>query len=500
MLAAVGLPILFLGGSESIVVDSPPAASVITTVPPATVPPIIAAEATTPAEPMTWSRISDTAAFGGDGGVRVMTDVATGSGVAVAVGFDGVGGDFDAAVWFSVDGVAWSRVPHDEAVFGGDGHQQMNAVVAVESGFIAVGSEGGESDPLRPSSRPSESFETQGVVWRSDDGVSWERVPHDDALSEGDTGLVMNDVVFNGSRLVAVGGAFHRTAPFATYRWGVWEPGVPASPRDVDIDVDAAAWISDDGVTWRRVGAGDEAFGGDTIRQSMNAVVAGGPGFVAVGQEGFDFLGFDEWTPIEGVNTDGREHVADNVAAVWTSPDGETWTRVEHGPSLEHGGDARASGWATIFDVTKNGSGLVAVGRVVSVETYASGDVGEGAAVWLSPDGLSWQRVAPEGAFASPDMQAIATTDDGRLVAGGGLPLYIEARLWSSQDNGNTWAMHPGDDENLFGGQPTNRAEDEAFGRASIRAISAYGGKVLAVGQFNGDAAVWAGTWAGGGD
>jgi hypothetical protein len=96
-------------------------------------------------------------------------------------------------------------------------------------------------------------------------------------------------------------------------------------------------------------------------------------------------------------------------------------------------------------------------------------------------------------------MQAIATTDDGRLVAGGGLPLYVEARLWSSQDNGNTWAMHPGDDENLFGGLPINRAEDEAFGRASIRGISVYGGNVLAVGQFNGDAAVWVGTWAGGG-
>ena len=146
----------------------------------------------------------------------------------------------------------------------------MNAVVAVESGFVAVGSEGGESDPLRPSYPPSDSFETQGVVWRSDDGVSWERVPHDDVLSERDTGLVMNDVVFDGSRLVAVGGAFHRTAPFATYRWGPSEP----PPSDVDIDVDAAVWSSDDGVTWRRVGAGDEAFGGDTIRRRSRDIGA----------------------------------------------------------------------------------------------------------------------------------------------------------------------------------------------------------------------------------
>ena len=42
-------------------------------------------------------------------------------------------GDEHAAVWTSVDGITWSRVPHDEGVFGGDDgedDQRMNSVIA----------------------------------------------------------------------------------------------------------------------------------------------------------------------------------------------------------------------------------------------------------------------------------------------------------------------------------------------------------------------------------
>ncbi len=41
----------------------------------------------------------------------------------VAVGSDAGGGDVDAAVWTSPDGITWSRVPLDEAVFGGTADQ-----------------------------------------------------------------------------------------------------------------------------------------------------------------------------------------------------------------------------------------------------------------------------------------------------------------------------------------------------------------------------------------
>ena len=43
-----------------------------------------------------------------------MSSVTVGGPGLVAVGWDTMG----AAVWTSVDGITWSRVPHDEAVFG----------------------------------------------------------------------------------------------------------------------------------------------------------------------------------------------------------------------------------------------------------------------------------------------------------------------------------------------------------------------------------------------
>ena len=191
------------------------------------------------------------------------------------------------------------------------------------------------------------------------------------------------------------------------------------------------------------------------------------------------------------------DRVAENVAAVWTSPDGEAWTRVVDEAALAHAGGA-VTGWALMFDVVTSRSGLVAVGHDVSVQ--GSGDSAEwfeGAAVWLSPDGLSWRR-SGQGIFDNPHMQAVTATDGGGLVAGGGVVGWIEAKIWSSQD-GDTWAEHPHDD-NVFGGEPNNSADDQAFGPASIRGISVYGSNVFAVGSFNGDAAVWVGTWNGGTD
>jgi hypothetical protein len=492
VLVAVGVPILVFGGGDSIVADGPQATVTSTTVPPTTVPPTtVAPVATTvppvvPATPMTWDRIDDAVAFNyGAAGIRVMTDIAVRDGIAVAVGFDTADDGYfmDAAVWYSVDGVTWNRVPHDEAVFGGFHHQRMNSVVALESGFLAVGSDGDEQGP------PWTTFlddpwdevwnlrsESHAAVWRSDDGISWMKVPHVDAFSEADGGAVMNDVALGESGLVAVGLVYGQTGPFATYR-----EGYLSEPRDVVIDVDAAVWRSVDGVSWSRVRAEDETFGGDTVRQSMNAVTAGGPGFVAVGQEGFDFVGFDEWTPIPDSSApkagSGSAHVADNVAAVWTSPDGETWTRVANEPSLAHGG-GEVTGWATMFDIASHAQGLVAVGRDVWLPSTRFSESWR-AAVWLSADGLSWRRAVGVGVDGFPDMHAVTVVADGTLVAGGGVFPY-DGGTWTSQDRGDTWAGRP--------------YEDGLFGM--IRGLAVFGDKVLAVGSHGGnvDASVWVGT------
>jgi hypothetical protein len=439
---------------------------------------------------MTWGRIDNPAAFGGDG-VQRMVDVARGDGIVVAVGSDWSGRDSDAAAWYSFDGRAWSRVPHDEAVFGGDGHQQINAVAAVGSGFVAVGTEGDDATMLPSMDEPSESFETHAAVWHSDDGITWSRAPHHDALSGGDGGAVMNDVAYDGIGLVAVGAVYHRTEPFAVYGWedGDW--------AEIDTDVDAAVWQSDDGVTWTRVVNESDVFGGDTMRHNMNAVVAGGPGFVAVGIEGFDYTGFAYSTPDgTGTQTTGFENVTENAAAVWTSPDGETWTRVVGEPSLSHsGGDVE--GWATMVDIVATDAGLVAVGR----DSWdPAPDLGwrQFAAVWRSFDGLSWYRSGDPGELGYADMRGVTATGNGYVVAVGSWYSamdVITARMWSSQDNGDTWFQIWGDDKTVYGGKPESSEEAEAFGPASIEAVTSLGGGAIAVGDMGGDAAVWVGVW-----
>ena len=68
-----------------------------------------------------------------------MWSVTQGGPGLVAVGWDGLGGDFDAAVWTSPDGVAWTRVPDDETVFGGAGNQMALGVIVRGPGLVVVG-------------------------------------------------------------------------------------------------------------------------------------------------------------------------------------------------------------------------------------------------------------------------------------------------------------------------------------------------------------------------
>jgi hypothetical protein len=50
-----------------------------------------------------------------------------------------------AVVWTSVDGITWSRVAHDDAVFGVDGGHEMTSVTAGGPGFVAVGESNGDA-------------------------------------------------------------------------------------------------------------------------------------------------------------------------------------------------------------------------------------------------------------------------------------------------------------------------------------------------------------------
>jgi hypothetical protein len=130
----------------------------------------------------------------------------------------GVSGD-DAAVWTSQDGTVWSRVPHDENVFGGDGIQAMESVTTGGPGLVAVGGDHGRA-----------------AVWTSPDGYTWTRVPHDGSVFGGPAstedqdypeGHPMRDVIDTGAGLVAVGSGGGRQAVVWTSNDGITWSRVP---------------------------------------------------------------------------------------------------------------------------------------------------------------------------------------------------------------------------------------------------------------------------------
>ena len=171
----------------------------------------------------------------------------------------------DAVVWTSVDGLAWSRVAHDEAVFGGVETQEMLDVTAGGPGLVAVGRDGAGMAWDNP-------YLARGgqhpAVWTSVDGLTWTRVPHDEDAFDGSTSIMLG-VTSGGPGLVAVGRSMGGGQ--------------------------ALVWTSVDGFSWSRVTHDNPA----EMRGNMGDVAVGGPGLVAVGAR------------------DGQ---------VWTSPDGLTWS------------------------------------------------------------------------------------------------------------------------------------------------------------------------------
>lgn len=367
--------------SEAPVLAQPSPSPTVTT--PAPVPPVEAGESLSD-----WSRIPHDADVFGD--ARIASVVVGGPGL-VAVGsspsnHDDPGVDGVAAVWTSTDGIAWSRVPHDEAVFGGEGDQGMDSVIVGGPGLLAFGTDEGRVrrgalwasvDGLNWTRLPQDVVPDRDVVaggpgfvsvgeaaWRavvmtSADGLNWTRVPHDEAvfgLILGD-GNAMTGVTMGGPGFVAVGSdGLNSDNPTGRAR--------------------AVVWTSVDGLSWSRVPHDEAVFGGEGD-QGMFDVTVGGPGLVAVGED-------------------------EQGAPVWTSTDGIKWIRIPPNEAVF----PRSTG---IFRVFAGGPGLVAFGE-------AQWGV---PAVWTSVDGTSWRR--------APDDEAVfknASVDDliavgSRLVAVG---------------------------------------------------------------------------------
>ena len=122
----------------------------------------------------------------------------------------------------------------------------------------------------------------------------------------------------------------------------------------------------------------------------MSAVINDGPGFLAVG-----------WAGSQGTG-----------AAVWTSPDGLTWTRVLDSPGLVR---------AQMQSVVKLDGGFVAVG-------WGS----TGATAWTSQDGTTWKKAPTADSISDVEMVSLALGGKVVVAVGPPTPSGNATAIWTS--------------------------------------------------------------------
>lgn len=314
------------------------------------------------------------------------TAAAAGPKGVVAVG--SVSGRFNsvAAIWYSPDGQAWERIPHDDDIFGvptTDEDTMLLDVAASADGFVAVGTifTGEHSRAVwvsadgRTWNRFAIDFDATSVtatrdgwlaaggsdgdaaVWSSPDGVNWTQIQSESFHSETHRFIIF-DVASDGNTIVAVGGSDaldHR------------------EERPV-------IWTSTDGTQWSRVT--DETGTFDIpVGDGIQMVTAGPEGYVAIGQERISESGDPGY------------------GAVWFSPDGLTWQRSRLG-------DQTAGTAIPAWPVAGTD------GYVLLTNSWT--EAGPSPQLWTSTDGTTWTTPTPSGVSGFVDGASIMT--DQQLI------------------------------------------------------------------------------------
>jgi hypothetical protein len=250
-----------------------------------------------------------------------MTEVAAGVGGFVAIGEDPTalrdGKPQSGLIWHSTDGLTWAIVgsgPEFELGACIEGCPSMTDVAGGPSGYVALGYRVTSESPLR----------TAVVAWFSPDGLQWETLPGD-TFDVAGSAVNLSAVAAGPSGFVVAGSTEVVGAS------GTMRPGF---------------WVSPDGRGWTHVGP-DEV---TEPTAEPDTVVAGGPGYVAIG---------------------GCRDGDNPCAVAWTSPDGRTWTErsIDAAEGAAYGSDGAASDGDRVIAFTDSGT-----------------------AVWTSDDGIEWTR------------------------------------------------------------------------------------------------------------
>ena len=333
------------------------------------------------------------------GGQADLLDVALTSVGLVAVGYDDRA--VTAGAWLSTDPRRWSRITPFPAP---DGSQAV-AVADGPAGVVAVGGSGDHA-----------------AAWWSADGRSWSAAADGPDL-HGSTQLRMTGVAGSPNGYVAVGYLGGLAGPIEARFWwsadgrswrlatldgtpaGTRAAAVEAVPGDGFVAVGAtgdartadgsAVWTSPDGRTWTRVE--DQAALRQGVMRKLTA--AGRLGLVAVGNS------------------------ADSTrAVVWTSTDGTEWTVAPDAPSLDNFGLG-----IEMHDVAWDGTRLVAVGHRLFGTQYPTG------LVWVSTDGLAWDRATESAALSQGKIDGVTAVGGGFAAVGTfGAPDAAIPTVWLS--------------------------------------------------------------------
>jgi Novel STAND NTPase 1 len=377
--------------------------------------------------------------FGGLGDQAMFGIAFTGAGSEIAAGVSRLNGERIATIW-RYDDRAWARIG-SVAPAG-----MFNAVAAAGGRVVAVGTAGPVGQPGRP--------DEDATVWTLVNG-QWIH----------SCGAACGDGVGGGGHhgQTMYGVVARRAGGFVAVGYDV---------SDANALFDAAVWTSPDGIHWSRTpSAAALSEPGRNTSQVMKAVTETPSGLiVAVGRDGAE-------------------------AAVWTSRDGRSWTRIRS-PALTES-DAAGAPTATLElnDIVSSGSLLVAVGR----RGDTTGNRNE-AAVWLSDDDAqSWRRVQSpvferqgggQSGGRGQQMRGVVAVPFGFVAVGVDHPSGPQgpatAQVWTSLD-GTVWS-------------PVSSPSFAGQGNYSLQAAAAIGDQVVAVGDAPApyrsksdkqDAAVW---------
>lgn len=380
----------------------------------------------------------------------VLQDVIVAGNRLIAVGHDGSTGQWRGVIFTSGDGEDWSRAqgPGTESSLG---NEDIRAVAIGGNMLVAVGAR--DCNLIDPTD--TSTVESCPLVWISKDGDDWESVgldairtsggsPFATAITEGEfapdtsygpADYGMNDVEWTGNQFVAAGHAI---------------------------------WTSADGRTWTMASlpSNSVSSSGECSPQCWaNAVLVTGEAMVAGGKD-----------PTLKASPQGGK------ASLWLSTDGLTWSQFQ--PDLPE--------YAEFSDVVATNDRYIAIG-------VKGGDEG-GVFTATTDDVLDWSDMVPVRPLGSADFftgrQANGAVVDGERIVAVGYQYPVRylteggaARVWVSLSGGTSWEVYPFDDMAIFGDYYSSTAT------ADMRASTLFDDRIVVVGRYYTNAAVWVGTW-----